>query len=198
MFDSRKANVAYYNHLLAQFGLTPLKEEDIPYVHMHTAERSVQRIFKNTPYVEAAQAFRMKMDYRPFIQEMVMEPGLVETLQVLKERYRLAVATNRTDTIWDVLSTFGIRDFFSLVVSSLDVRFPKPHPEPLLRILDVFGLAPTLAVYVGDSEVDRETAFGAGVPFIAYRNKRLGADRHAERLMEVPGLLDGLLPIRSS
>ncbi|WP_051184494.1 HAD family hydrolase [Desulfatiglans anilini] len=194
LFDSREANIAYYNHLLAHFELPPLSPEDVPYVHMHTTERSIRRIFRNSPYLEAALAYRREVDSRPFIEKMAMERDLKEILQTLRLNFRLAVATNRTGSIHDVLDAFDLREFFSLVVSSLDVINPKPHPEPLLKILQAFDLEPGMAAYVGDSTVDSETAAAAGVPFVAYRNPSITTPWHAERLRVLPSLIQDLLP----
>jgi len=189
LFDSRQANINYYNHLLARFGLPPLEDEDIDYIHMHTADRSTDYIFRGTPHATAAQAYRLQMDYRPFIDDLVMEPGLLDLLRQLQKDYRLAVATNRSQTIAEVLERFALAGFFSMVVSSLDVQHPKPHPEPLLKIVDALGLNPSQAVFVGDSEVDLQSAQAAEMPFIAYRNPRLPARLHARRMREVGDLL---------
>ena len=189
MFDSKKANISYYNHLLKRFGLPPMNETQIEYVHMHTADESVAHLFKGTPYLKEAQDYRQEMDYMPFVREMVMEPGLKEVLFILKANFRLAVATNRSNTIEKVLEIHGISHFFDMVVSSLDVTKPKPHPEAIQKILQQFALAPQEAVYVGDSAVDQQTAEAAGVIFIAYGNKKLKADYHAVRLMDIPQIL---------
>jgi HAD superfamily hydrolase (TIGR01509 family) len=50
------------------------------------------------------------------------------------------------------------------------VANPKPHPEPLLKVLDHYGLEPGEALFVGDGEVDMLSARDAGVPFIAYKS----------------------------
>jgi phosphoglycolate phosphatase-like HAD superfamily hydrolase len=135
--------------------------------------------------VEEALAYRWKMDYTPFIRDMRMEPGLKELLNWLKPRFGLAVATNRSNTIGDVLETHGLAGFFNIVVSSLDVENPKPHPEALLRILDFFQLSPEQAFYVGDSAVDYETSKGASVVFISYKNRELEANFHVDSLMDI-------------
>ena len=44
----------------------------------------------------------------------------------------------------------------------------KPDPAPLLLCLDRLGAVPTSTLYVGDSEIDAETAFRAKVPFALY------------------------------
>jgi len=52
MFDSRQANINFYNHLLAHFDLQPLTEDQVAYVHMHTADESVRLIFEGSPFLE--------------------------------------------------------------------------------------------------------------------------------------------------
>lgn len=185
MFDSRQANIHFYNHLLSRFGLPPLTEDKIDYVHMHTADESVRHIFAGTAYTEEAQAYRWEVDYTPFIKDMIVEPGLKEVLQSLKPAFGLAVATNRSNTIGKVLESNGLDEYFDIVVSSLDVKNPKPHPESLLKILRFFSIGPQQAVYIGDSSVDWETSRAASVPFVGYKNRTLEADFHADRMTDI-------------
>ena len=185
MFDSRQANINFYNHLLSRFGLPSLREEQVDYVHMATADESIRYVFKGTPFLEQAIAYRLQTDYTPFIRDMIPEPGLKELLALLKPACGLAVATNRSNTIGKVLECNGLTGYFDIVVSSLDVERPKPHPEPLIKILDFFSISPNQALYVGDSQVDYETAKAASVPFAAYKNRNLGAAFHVERLLDI-------------
>jgi phosphoglycolate phosphatase len=185
MFDSRQANTNLYNHLLSHFGLPPMAPEDVEFVHMHTVVESIQRIFRNSPHTDDALEYRLHLDYSPFIADMVLEPGLRELLDFLKPHYGLAVATNRSNTIGKVLEFNNLSDYFDIVVSSLDVENPKPHPESVFKILDFFGLEPDQCFYVGDSEVDYEVCRAAQVPLIAYRNEALEAALHVESTWEL-------------
>jgi len=189
MFDSRQANVNFYNHFLTHFGLPPMTDEDIEFVHQNTAVESLNHIFRDSPYLAKAQEYRLQLDYIPFIKDMVMEPELEDVLDFLKPRYGLAVATNRSNTIGKVLELNGLSHYFDIVVSSLDVKNPKPHPEPVHKILDFFGIEPRECVYVGDSEVDFEVCQAAGVPLIAYKNNALKTPIHIESLGEVKEVL---------
>jgi HAD superfamily hydrolase (TIGR01509 family) len=192
MFDSRQANINFYNHLLTRFGLPPMDDIDVNYVHMSTAEESVRHIFRGSPHEEAAQAYRLQMDYSPFIKDMVMEPGLKELLHRLRPRFGLAIATNRSNTIGTVLASYDLSQFFDIVVSSLDVSNPKPHPEPLHKILDFFRIPPNQAVYIGDSLVDYETAKAAGVRFIAFGNESLDAPLQAKNMSALEAILNSM------
>jgi HAD superfamily hydrolase (TIGR01509 family) len=189
MFDSRQANIHFYNHLLAHFGLPPMNHEESAFVHMHTASESTSYIFKGSPHGEEADDYRIHMDYTPFIEDMIIEPGLVELLGRLKGHCKLALATNRSNTIDLVLERYELTAYFDMVVSSLDVDHPKPHPESLEKILDRFGLSPEQGVYIGDSEIDEQTAAAAEVPFMAYKNRELTAAYYAESMREVAFLL---------
>ncbi len=191
LFDSKLANIKFYNSIRAHFGLPPMDKDEEDYVHVHTAHESVDYIFRNAPHLrEKAQQYRLNMDYTPFIKYMKMEPGLKQLLEELKRAgFGLAIATNRSNTIGPVLEHFGLKHLFDIVISSLDVRNTKPHPESLYKVLDYFGISNKEAVYVGDSFVDYEMAKAAEVTFIAYKNKALKADYHVDHLLDILKLL---------
>jgi len=189
MFDSRQANINFYNHLLEHYGVPLMNEDKVAFVHMNTAEKSVRYIFDGTPFTDEAQAYRMQMDYTPFIRDMVIEPGLKNLLGKLKPRVGLAVATNRSNTIEEVLEKDDLTGFFDIVVSSLDVENPKPHPESIHKILNFFDIGPDQAVYVGDSLIDLDTARAAGVCFIAYGNGNLETTLKAMSMEELEKVL---------
>jgi HAD superfamily hydrolase (TIGR01509 family) len=190
MFDSREANRAYYNHLLDRFQLPEMTPEQLAYAHMHTVDEALDALIPDRDTLEAAHAYRKQLGYLPFLKYMRMEPGLVELLERIRPRYKTAVATNRTDTMARVLADNHIDHLFDLVVCALDVTFPKPHPEALNKVVEHFGVLPDEVVYVGDSQVDETAAREAGIPFVAYRNPELTADRHIQQLSAMADLLD--------
>jgi len=189
MFDSRKANINFYDHILKHFELPPMTQDKIEFVHMNTADESIRHIFKDTPYLEQVQAFRTQVDYRPFIDDMIIEPGLKDLLKELRPGFGLAVATNRANTIGKVIEYNGLEGIFDIIVSSLDVKNPKPHPESLIKILEFFDITPLQAFYIGDSHIDYLTARAAGVVFIAYKNLNLDADYHVNSMREIADIV---------
>ena len=139
--------------------------------------------------IEEAKRLWQEMDYGPLIDLLALEPGLIECLEKLTARYRTAIATSRTRTMKQLLQRFGLEPYFDMVVTSLDVRHPKPHPESLNKILSSFEIPPQAACYVGDSDVDRETSQRADVLFISYRNEELKADHYISHFNELIPLL---------
>jgi phosphoglycolate phosphatase len=190
MFDSRKANKAYYNHILAHFRMSQMNRVESDYVHSHTAEQSLVYLFQNSPKLKDALSYRHRMSYLPFIPLMEIEPYLKAFLEYLRPAYKTAISTNRSDTMGPVLANHGLQGYFDLVVSCLDVKHPKPHPESLIKILHHFGLSPREAIYIGDSEIDESAARAAGIPLVAYKNPALSAVHHVTHFKEIEDLLE--------
>ncbi|HEB69549.1 MAG TPA: HAD family hydrolase [Desulfobulbus sp.] len=190
MFNSKGANRAYYNHLLETFGCPPMNEDEVDFVHVHNVNDSVAHIFRQHPQVsaEAVDRYRAGLDYGPFLSHMHMEPDLIDFLELIKPRYHTAISTNRTTTMDMVLDMFDLRSRFEMVVTALTAPRPKPAPDGLFMILEHFKLQPDEAIYIGDSDVDREHSAGVGVPLIAFKNPALAADYHVENFMSIAKL----------
>ncbi len=189
MFDTEKANKAFYNHILNQFGRPDMTPEQFAYASMHTAEKVLEYLFDDHETFKVAQEYRLRISYASFIKYMEIEPNLKPVLKRLRPKYKTAIATNRTDSIGQVLKEFGLGKYFDFVVSALDVDQPKPHPEPLLRILEHYQIEPDQAIYVGDSELDEIAARAAGLYLVAYNNRSLKADFHIKNLAELERIL---------
>ena len=87
LFDSREANRSYYNQLLAQFDCPYMDEDEVQYVHSHNVTDSVAHIFRHHPHIrqELVDRYRTELDYTPFLQDMIMEPDLMDFLQLIKD-----------------------------------------------------------------------------------------------------------------
>lgn len=189
LFDSREANIGFYNYILAQQGFPPVRPEQHDYIHMHPVRDSLRYLLGEGPIFEAAFDFAQQMDYRLFNACLRLEPGLLDLLQVVHRRYCTALATNRTVSTHQVLEHFHIQHYFDLVVSASDVAFPKPHPEIMERIMEAFQAKPRQILFVGDSPVDEALAEATGVIFVAYKNPKLNAHAHVSHFQELHGLL---------
>ncbi|MFZ5450039.1 MAG: HAD family hydrolase [Thermodesulfobacteriota bacterium] len=178
LIDSRESNRAFYNHILAHFGLPPLSESQLDLVHVSTAQGSLDFLFRDNPVLEEAQAYQRTINNDPFLALLRLEPHIREVLVRLRSRYRTAIATNRGKSLPLVLKTLGLDGLFDLTISAYDVSRPKPNPECLLKILAHFRTEPDAALYIGDAALDQEVATTAGVPFAAYKNPALPARYH--------------------
>jgi len=177
LFESRAANLAYYNAILEQFG-EPLVTSDQPErAHLcHTAASpEVFRVLLGEKRQVAALEAAGQLDFRRFIPEMTPEPGLVETLSALAKRYPLAVATNRGSSMREILAHFSLTDYFRAVVTSRDVPRPKPFPDMLFEASRQLAMEPRNLLFVGDSELDQAAAKAAAFCRLSSRSSGGGA-----------------------
>ena len=193
LFDSRQANIAFYNAILDHFHQPRLTPAAVDFVHMHTIFESVAYLFRGFSDLNVVLQYARTLDYHPFIPMMVEEPHLREFLEFLRPSFAQALATNRTTTTRAVLEFHGLADHFDLVISAIDVSRPKPDPEAFRRILEHFGLSPREAIYIGDSRVDEEFSRNAGVPLVAYRNPELNADHYLDSFAAAPAMIAELM-----
>lgn len=97
----------------------------------------------------------------------MLYPGVAQMLTDLAPRFRLAICTNKpSGPTRAVLAHFGLTGLFAAVIGGDSLPVRKPAPLPLLEAIRLAGGGP--AIFVGDSEVDAETARAGGVPFALF------------------------------
>ncbi len=170
LFESQQANLAYYNRIFQRFGHPVIDDPTGAAARFcHTASSPVVlgRLMDAT-CLDAALAYAATLDFREFVPLMTEAQGLKENLARLSACLPLAVATNRGDSMWQLLAHFELDDFFQTVVTCRDVKSPKPAPDMLLLAAGRLAVDPRDCVFVGDSDFDRQAAQAAGMKFIAY------------------------------
>lgn len=91
--------------------------------------------------------------------------GVTEMLKRIKDiGAKIGVISNKSQDlvvkiISDVLPSIG----FDFIIGQSDAYPLKPNPESLLDMMNKFSADKTSTLYIGDSEVDYETAKNAGV-----------------------------------
>lgn len=90
-------------------------------------------------------------------------PGILEALKALGEKYPLAVVSNKPD---EAVKILGRTYFPSLYARGETPDCPrKPNPAMVKKTMEALGVKH--CIYVGDSQVDVETAKNAGVPCLS-------------------------------
>lgn len=193
LFESLAANLAFYNTILQRFRLQPVAEDDEKKVRLcHTAASPrVFEVLLGAERVAEAMAIAKNIGFRQFIPLMTPEPDLVPVLDRLSRRFSLAVATNRGNSMAELLGFFDLYRYFDAVVTSRDVPLPKPHPDMLLLAAERLGLKPPELLFVGDSELDLEASRRAGIRFVAYKNS-VGGQMAVAGHKELLGLVERL------
>ena len=126
--------------------------------------------------------------------------GVIEMLEILAAQgHRLAICTNKpAEPAQQILQDFNLERFFEVVVGGDSLLGKKPNPAPLQHCVTRLGAS--AALYIGDSEVDYETAQRAQIPFIfftgGYRNASAAFFQnahHIDQFSALTALADSLL-----
>lgn len=154
------------NYALEQFGCPARTLEEVRAFVGNGAGLLIQRALpggKNDPDWQAVlTVFRAYYDAhcrertRPY-------PGILEMLAVLRAQYPLAVVSNKPDSAVKQLCRVYFGDIFARGEDGDCPR--KPAPDMLYQAMEALGAE--RCIYVGDSEVDVETARNAGMPCLS-------------------------------
>lgn len=92
-------------------------------------------------------------------------PNMPETLKALKEKgIKIAVVSNKPDsTVQPLLPHFFEDGLFDIAFGARENVPLKPNPSAVNEVLDLYGLTPEDAVYVGDTGTDMETGKNANI-----------------------------------
>ncbi len=88
------------------------------------------------------------------------------TLEKLKNTNNLKIAlvsNRRKGSTLRILESHNLREFFDVIITWEDQKNPKPHPEGVLKAMELLNVQPEDCIFVGDSAVDIISAREAGV-----------------------------------
>ena len=124
-------------------------------------------------------------------------PGVVDTLAALKQdRYRIGVCTNKSEDIAvQYAAGLGIAGHLDVIIGGAPGRRLKPDPQLAEMVLERLGTTARASIFVGDSEIDAETAAATGIPFVlvtfGYPHgaiETITADARIDHFSELPGV----------
>lgn len=122
----------------------------------------------STGEIEAEVVRHLIARYR---RDLPLIPGAREAVRTLAGRVPLGLASSSTRALIDaVLDLAGLREAFTVTVSSEEVDRGKPSPDVYLRALEGLGVAPADAAAVEDSGAGIRAASAAGMRVVAIPN----------------------------
>jgi phosphoglycolate phosphatase len=122
--------------------------------------------------------------------------GIPETLEALKAKgCHLAVVSNKMMAATQDLCRHFFPDTIEVAIGENEAEGirKKPAPDTVIAALRQLGVGQEGAVYVGDSDVDLETARNSGLPCISvlwgFRDRDFLLQHGAERFISAPSEL---------
>lgn len=130
-------------------------------------ERSLPDGKDNVNYEVCLEIFKehykthMSVNTKPY-------PHILETLAALKSRgYKLAVVSNKFDAAVKPLCQKYFKSLIDVAIGQSKDTKKKPAPDTVYMALDELESSAETSIYVGDSEVDIQTAKNSGMDCIS-------------------------------
>ncbi len=118
-------------------------------------------------------------------------PGITEALAALKERGKnLAVVSNKFYAATQELVAHFFGDLIHVAIGEREDIRKKPAPDTVMEAMRQLGVGADECVYIGDSDVDIDTARNSGMPCISvlwgFRSKEFLLEHGASHLISSP------------
>lgn len=189
------------NHTLRHFGYPTRGREEVRAFVGNGVRRLVERFLPGgpaDPQMEAALAefkrfYTEHCDVRTHPYE-----GVVEAMAALAEAgVRMAIVSNKNDEAVKALARLYFGSLVSVAVGGRDGVPRKPAPAMPLEALQVIGAEPEHTLFVGDSDVDLQTALNTGMDCMlvswGFRERELLSTLRPRFLVDDPAEIPALI-----
>lgn len=155
------------NYALRKHGLRECSLQEVRSFLGNGIVRLMQNAVKNA--VEGVAFEEVFQTFRSHYLEHCLDttqpyPGILPMMEKLRESgLKIAIVSNKLHPAVQELNRRFFADLVTSAVGESETVRRKPHPDGVLKALEELGSRPEEAVYVGDSEVDWETARQAGL-----------------------------------
>ena len=156
------AHAALQRALAIEAGITdPAKLREIGTPEMMTV-----------PGIDESDVARIEAVFRPYYLEHSMDEtgpydGIMDLLHTLRERgIPTAVVSNKPDPAVKKLADDCFDNLLDAAAGEQEGIRRKPAPDMVQAVLKDFGIAPEEALYIGDTEIDIQTAANTGMPCV--------------------------------
>lgn len=117
--------------------------------------------------------------------------GIISLLQQLSlGGYKIAIVSNKPDKAVKELAGLYFREFAKVAIGETEGIARKPAPDTVLKAIKELGSTTDKTVYVGDSEVDVETAKNCGIKCVGvtwgFRDREVLEQKGADYIIDRP------------
>ncbi|MFA5090555.1 MAG: HAD family hydrolase [Candidatus Omnitrophota bacterium] len=153
------------------------------------------------PFIKEKDLARALSLYRRHHRRALLSSSFTfpHTRQVLayfnKRGYRMAIASNRPTRFTRILLRhLDLKKYFGYILCADKLKYGKPHPQILRRIMQKFSFHPAQTAYVGDMIIDAQAGRRAGVKTIivttgSSSRKEIKKERPYRVIANIGGLL---------
>ena len=191
------------NYAREKFGFNSLSVDEVKALTGNGIRRLVSDGLKDAPEDVIGNVFDCFYDHYKIHCNDNTRPyeGVNDTISALKdEGYLCAVLSNKVHSAVLDLCRAHFDGLFDYILGNTDGLKPKPDPDGIIRILDTANVEKKDALMVGDSDVDIQTGYNAGIDVVGatygFRSEALLKIMGVKNLIHTPSDLLDLLSVK--
>lgn len=159
------------NHTLTMFGMPEISSENVAHYLGNGARHLIECAVPEGTDPEITE--KALAEYIPYYKancrvKTAPYPGITELMKKLKDNgIRMAVVSNKPDAATKELSALFFDDLVEVTIGETPQIRRKPAPDTVFEAIRVLGADRKECVYIGDTEVDIQTAENSGIDCIS-------------------------------
>ena len=184
-------------------GVCGYPERTLPEMRRFVGGGAENQMRRSLPEGSSPEEIRRLLEvYKPYYTDhcrikTAPYAGVMEQLEILKEKYPIAIVSNKPDSAVKALCADLFPGYYALGEVTGCPR--KPAPDMVYKAMEAIGVE--RAIYIGDSEVDVITANNAGLPCLSvlwgFRDKAdmeaVGAEYFCEKTEEMAAAIETII-----
>ncbi len=163
--DTMPVHFLAYNHILTGYGIdfTPELFATLAGIPAVGTIEKINELFGTNMDAEVVGHIKER-EYEKLMHRMKPVEPVVELMKRYHGKLPMSVGTGGYHRLaWKTMEILGLDKYISILVSSEDVRHPKPHPETFLRCAEKMGVAPEVCQVFEDGILGIQAAKAAGM-----------------------------------
>lgn len=182
------------NYALSCYGYPGKELEEVRWSVGNGVAKLIERVLpegrENPCFEECLDRFREY--YSIHMQDLTQPyPDILELLTELRDHgYRLGIVSNKFDTAVKELGRNYFGDIIEVAIGESPEVRKKPAPDCVFEAIRILGSHKESVIYIGDSDVDVETAHNAGLLCIGvtwgFRNRNILKEAGADYIIDKP------------
>ena len=195
LLDSFEANLNFFQKLMPIVGYpSPTRDQYKQCFHLSMLD-VIKKLIAPASEEKAKEIFDIgRKEAINYQYQLIKTPiKITETILDLHDKYKLGIVTSRIKgRLLDYPQFKDIKNCFQTAIYYEDTKNHKPDPEPLLLAAKKLKVKSTEAVYIGDTESDRQAAQAAKMHFIHYVNNNLSDSIKTCAFTQIPNLIKNI------
>lgn len=185
------------NYALRSVGLPEHTVEDVRRFVGNGVRKLMERAIENgdkNPLFEKAYSIFRQHYLEHGLDTTEPYAGIVDMLEELNRRgKKIAVVSNKFYAATQELVRHFFGEYVKVAIGERENIRKKPAPDTVVEALKLLGVDKENAVYIGDSEVDIQTARNVGIPCISvlwgFRDRSFLVENGAQTFIDAPSKL---------